>query len=146
MKNYFQKKPCGYFLNEGNIEFASGGGSGFGWSDLTDHAAPNRENYKHVLFRLSYYHLVPLLLGAVAGFIVGIFEKIIGKKQASGLLPTSLFCVLGAFLMATAVGFFSATNYSAERGREFLPAACVAIMLGFTALRWAFNQRILSKQ
>ena len=128
-----------YVLNDGNIEFASGGGRGFSWADMTDHAAPNRENYKHLLFRLSYFHLVPLVIGAITGFVVAVYEKITGKKPASNLVPISFFCLLTAFLMATAVGFFSATNFSAERGREFLPAACLAILLGFTTMRWAFK-------
>ena len=128
-----------YVLNDGNIEFASGGGTGFSWADMTDHAAPNRENYKHVLFRLSYFHLVPFVIGAITGFVVAGYEKVTGKEPASNVVPISFFCLLTAFLMATAVGFFLATNFSAERGREFLPAACLAILLGFTTMRWAFK-------
>ena len=101
-------------------------------ADMTDHAA--RENYKHVLFRLSYFH-VPLIIGALTGFIVAGFEKVTGKKPASNVTPISFFCLL----TATAVGFLFATDFSAERGREFLPAACLAIVLGFTTMRWAFK-------
>ena len=126
-------------LNVGTIEFASGGGAGFSLADMTDHAAPNRENYKHVLFRLSYFHAVPLIIGALTGFIVAGYEKVTGKKPASNVTPISFFCLLTAFLMATAVGFLFATDFSAERGREFLPAACLAIVLGFTTMRWAFK-------
>ena len=55
-------------------------------------------------------------------------------------MPISFFCLLIAFLMATAVGFLFATDSSsAERGREFLPAACLAIVLGFITMRWAFK-------
>ena len=123
-----------YVKHDGNVLFVWI----YGFDEIFSEASPNLENYRYILFRMGYFLLVPVALGAVIGSACAVLDPAVRKiSDEGGRVITAIICVLVGFFCAAAVGFFTATNMVSEMGRELLSAAIFGLFFGYFGSAWS---------
>lgn len=127
--------------HSGDVNWLGSAGTNFSTGDMFGGMLANLPNYKHILVRMSYFMIIPLLLGLIVGSGLWLSDARLRKSfHLAGEYVAASLCVLFAFSLAATIGFFTSTNYASEMPREFLPAALIAMALGVFMAIWTFRK------